>query len=89
MKALGRFLAKLLCLGLAFSLSGCGQDVSREDESEVAGQESQEGEMEETQLSFGSQGAFFDEETTGCHFFQLTGRRGIMLTDYSHMRTAC
>lgn len=42
----------------------------------------QKGEVEETQLFYGRQGAFLDEEMKGCHFFQLTGRRGIMLTDY-------
>ena len=43
----------------------------------------QEGDMAETRITFGSQGAFFDKETEICSFFQLTGWRGIMLTDYS------
>ena len=163
MKTLGRFLTKLLCLGLVLSRSGCGQgtsqDVLQEEEAKAVGQGDQEespslsprekladdsyfyteacrvtlefdapedlehsviwdvcmgsegmghyawfkpegwgdsegyaviqmvnqkGEVEETQLFYGRQDAFLDEEMKGCDFFQLTGRRGIMLTDYRY-----
>lgn len=159
MKTVGRFLAKLLCLGLALSLSGCGQGASQEEGAEATGQGgreespslslgekladdsyfyteayrtaleydapedlvyggiwqvcmgsegmgryawfqpegwadsegyaviqmvNQEGEMAETQLSFGRQGAFFEEEAAECHFFQLTDGRGIGLLDYRY-----
>lgn len=162
MKTVGRFLTKLLCLGLALSISGCGQGVSREEGAEVKGQGDQEGQEEsptlsleekladdtyfyteacrialeydapkdllyggiwqvcmgaegmgryaffhpegwaeqecysviqmvdqegqmvETQLSYGRQGAFFDREAEECDFFQLTGRRGIGLLRYRY-----
>ena len=50
MKTVGRFLAKLLCLGLALSLSGCGQGASQEEGAEATGQGGRE---ESPSLSLG------------------------------------